>query len=153
MPKILTTADAAERGVESRSRLMENGEYRDSLTMGGKYGIGYVLTTMSADSGGGWQNAHFHRCTLETYIVQKGWIAIARPFFGAEPTIWVLREGGVFTILSGHSHNVYVPAGAVFHTVRHGEVTGEKDWFPNEELDRLSKLLTEGRILSFECRG
>ncbi len=148
MPRILTSEECVARGVEPRSRLMENGEYRDSLTVGGNHGIGYILTTMPSDSGGGWQNAHFHVKARETYVVQKGWIASALLLVpGGEPIYRIFREGGVFTTQPMQAHNVYMPAGAVIHTVRHGDVTGEKDWFASEELDRLSKRLAEADIL------
>lgn len=148
MPRILTSEEVAARGVESRSRLMDNGEYRDSLTVGGNHGIGYILTTMPPDSGGGWQNAHYHRKAMETYVVQKGWIASALLLVpNGDPVFRIFREGAVFTTLPMQAHNVYMPAGAVVHTVRHGDVTGEKDWFASEELDWFTKPITEANLV------
>jgi hypothetical protein len=50
----------------------------------------------------------------------------------------------------GISHNVYLPAGAVIHTVKHGEAS-ETDWHEDLELDRTTKPITEDEILAAAC--
>lgn len=143
----LTQEQCAAHGIEFRGREMENREYRFSLTQGGNHGIGYILTVMPDDAGG-WQNAHYHVKAQETYVVQKGWIASAVLLVpGGSPVFRIFREGVVFTTEPGQAHNVYMPAGAVIHTIRHGQVTGEKDWFKSPELDALTAKLTEENVL------
>jgi len=69
---------------------------------------------------GGWQNSHWHKKVKETYIVQSGWIGYAESR-GGEPELYIYREGESFTTPPGVIHTVYLPAGAVIHTVKHGQ--------------------------------
>jgi hypothetical protein len=121
-------------------RLMENGEKRFRFKM--PDGTAYIRT--EAGEVGAWQNAHHHKGVRETYIVQDGWMAYAEcrnDAFYFE----VCGEGRVFTSEPGIDHNVFLPAGAVIHTVQHGHAVGNpekknNDWFPSSaEFDEWSK--------------
>jgi len=125
-------------------RSMENGEQRVRVTASD--GSAYIRTEAAAE--GAWQNAHHHKGVLETYIIQKGWIAVA----DAPNHRWrirLFRAGQVFTSEQGVDHNVYMPADAVIHTVQHGEVVANpqkgngKDWYAAASaFDRWSKALS-----------
>jgi hypothetical protein len=54
----------------------------------------------------------------------------------------------VFTVLPGRAHNIYLPAGAILHTVKHGDCPLAGDWHPSIELDLQTKHLTEREILA-----
>ena len=144
MSKLL---DCKVLGVEISIEQMDNGENRFWLM---KDGAGYILTEMSKDSCG-WQNSHYHEGVMETYVVQRGWIASAE--FVPEKDamkMTVHRAGAVFTTHPGHHHNIYMSAEAVIHTVKHGDLSVQqktgKDWFESKVLDALTKHLSEDEI-------
>ena len=125
---------------------MPNGERRRRLT--DAMGLGYVLTEASEE--GGWQDSHLHRGLSETYVVQRGWIAVAEISAGHGFKIQVLRPGAIWTALPGVIHNIYMSPHAVTHVVKHGE-GGQSDWIRNaatDRLDRWSKALSEQDLLS-----
>jgi hypothetical protein len=125
---------------------MDNGEYRFRLMREGQdMGYGYILTEMPLDKWG-WQNSHHHQGVMETFIVQSGWIAYAELRGGIGLLIKICKPGEMFTSMPGIPHNVYMPAGAVIHTVKHGDCSIKKDWFANPELDELVNHLTEENI-------
>ncbi|MBT9596192.1 MAG: cupin domain-containing protein [Vitreoscilla sp.] len=87
-------------------------------------GTRYIRTVRPAGSGGEWQDAHYHRSVLETYIVQAGWIAFVEETDG-QPRARRLEPGEIVTTQPGVHHNVYMADGAVIHTVKHGIADGE----------------------------
>lgn len=134
---------AGELGISTSHTKMDNGELRYRLVA--KDGSSYIRTEASAD--GGWQNSHYHKSLLETYIVQDKWLAFAELDDG-DARLWIMRAGDIYTTRVGVSHNVYLPAHAVLHTVKHGG-TGEcTDWFGDPALDELTKRLSEAEILA-----
>lgn len=140
------SAKAAEQfyGISSSHSEMPNGEYRFRLNSKGD-GTAYIRTVASNE--GGWQNAHFHTHVFETYIVQKGWVGYAE-LVENTVRISIFQAGSLFTTRAGVIHNVYMPAKAVIHTVKHGESAGE-DRFESEETRRFTqdtKRLTEQDI-------
>ena len=146
MPEKLTVEQCAEFGITFPCNRMDNGEYRFRLMKGGSHGYGYILTMMPNDQPGEWQNSHYHEKAMETYIVQEGWIASARLLYDGTVDLVVYHEGESFKTNPGEAHNVYMPSGAVIHTIKHGELTGQKDWFASPELDVLTKGLNEAQI-------
>jgi hypothetical protein len=138
--------DALERfGISTTHHLMPNGETRFRLV--DRDGAGYVRT--EAGEAGAWQNSHLHRRMVETYIVQAGWVAVAQLSQNNELEITVLREGNVLSASPGVAHNVYMPAGAITHVVKHGTNTAD-DWVTSQAtalLDLLTKPLLEPDIL------
>ena len=107
--------------IVTRHEQMENGEYRFRLENQAD-GTAYVLTR--ADATGRWQQSHFHARLLETYVVQSGWMALAELIDG-RLSLRTFGPGCMVTTRPGMVHNVYLPAGAVIHTVKHGEAPGE----------------------------
>jgi len=134
-------------GITCRHELMENGELRFRLNS--EDGSAYIRT-VSGETGA-WQNSHFHKSVRETYIVQNGWMAFAS-LVDSRLSLSVLRIGDVITTEPFIAHNVYLPSGAVIHTVKHG-YSQEKDWFGDKELDKKTKHLTEDDIAKLVSMG
>ncbi|HVW82855.1 MAG TPA: hypothetical protein VHC68_02860 [Candidatus Paceibacterota bacterium] len=131
-------------GVVFSSHAMDNGETRHRVL---RQGYGYILTIMPPD-GGGWQNSHYHKEIKEQYTVQEGWICYACLVPGGNNggvSFKIYTAGQTFTT-GTEPHNVYMPGGAVIHTVKHGMTSLEKDWFPSPELDLLTKEVSENEL-------
>jgi hypothetical protein len=62
------------------------------------------------------------------------------------PKITIYRTGGIVTTVQGVAHNIYLPAGAIIHTVKHNG-QGGKDWDAAPDLDEHTKQLKESDIL------
>ena len=135
-------AATRSEGIRTRHERMANGEVRFRLLAGD--GSAYIRTIAGRD--GAWQNSHYHKSVVETYIVQRGWAALVE-LAGDQPVWHILRSGDVFTTKPNVSHNIYMPPGSALHTVKHG--SGEQDdWHPCPKLDVLTKSLSEPEILS-----
>jgi hypothetical protein len=142
MPKNLGPADFDVLGAQFPCAQMDNGEYRLRLM---RENYGYIMTIAGKE--GAWQNSHYHNGVRETYIVQTGWMAMAELEDDGSVIFHVFKEGGIVTTEPGMVHNVYLPAGAVIHTVKHGDVSAENDWHASPELDVKTKLVTEEQLL------
>jgi hypothetical protein len=139
--KLLTEDAVRASGIKTQHERMENGELRFRLTADD--GSGYIRTVASET--GGWQNSHYHEAVLETYISQQGWMALAE--LVDHEVLWhFLLPGDVYTTRPKISHNVYLPAHAVIHTVKHGTVAGGVDWHADSLLDSLTKPVLEEDI-------
>jgi len=147
--KHLTFEEMRALGVAIDGRVMENGEKRYSLKVGQQ---GYIWTEPPAGEQPKWQNAHHHKGLRETYIVERGKIALAYRLLDYEPAglIQVFGPGEIFTNHPGEDHNVYLFAGSAIHTVQHGEPvpnpakTSKVDWYDADpDFDAWSKSLTE----------
>lgn len=103
-----------------------NGELRFRLNCND--GSAYIRTVTTDDSQG-WQNPHFHKHLRETYIVETGWIGYIEICNGVIETK-KYGEGDVFTTIRDVAHNIYMPANATIHTVKHNADTSseETDW-------------------------
>jgi hypothetical protein len=99
---------------------MPNGELRFRLRKSD--GTAYIRT--EASEVGGWQKSHYHKSVRETYIVQRGWIALAEAA-SKGPRVRIFRSGDLFTTQPGVIHNIYMSGKSVIHTVKHGEAIGE----------------------------
>lgn len=123
MEEIDISSDEAKRkhGITSRHSRMPNGELRFRLLKAD--GTAYIRTEASLDSG--WQRSHYHNQVKETYIVQAGWMGYAQ-LVDDNPTYHIYKKGESFTTRPWIIHNVYLPSGAVVHTVKHGESKNEK---------------------------
>ena len=109
-----------KHGITCPHSRAENGELRFRLLKND--GTAYIRT--EAPPEGGWQDSHWHNKVMETYIVQSGWIGYAEMRDG-EPELIIYRAGESFTTPPNVIHNVYLPAEAVIHTVKHGEAREE----------------------------
>lgn len=139
----ITTDRASELGISTSHSKMDNGELRYRLVA--KDGSSYIRTEASTE--GGWQNSHYHKTLLETYIVQDKWLAFAE-LDGSDVRLWIMRAGDIYTTRVGVSHNVYLPPHAVLHTVKHGGTGEDSDWFSDPALDELTRHLSEAEILA-----
>lgn len=141
--RVISDAEAAEKfGVQSYHEQMANGEVRFRLNSND--GSSYIRTesVQSSFAGeSGWQNGHFHKQAVETYVVQSGtMILVSKTPDGTEYKI--LKSGDVVSTEPLVPHNVYLSPGSKIHTVKHGG-DGQPDWHPFPELDEETKSLTE----------
>ncbi|WP_125255598.1 hypothetical protein [Brevundimonas fluminis] len=120
-----------EHGVRTHHNRFESGEVRFRLMSSD--GNGYILTRASHD---GWQNSHVHYRTQETYIVEAGWMVLAVEGPRGVETSW-LGPGDIVTTPIGQVHNVYLPAAAIIHTVKHGARGGDQDRTPVPRFDEV----------------
>jgi len=97
-------------------RMATNGELRFRLKCSD--GTAYIRTQTTGQSQG-WQKPHFHQFSRETYIVERGWIGYAELNRG-RLLQRMYAAGQTFTTEPGVVHNIYMPADAVIHTVKHG---------------------------------
>jgi hypothetical protein len=141
------TINAAEsrfhNGITAELEKMENGELRYKLKK--TDGTAYIRT--EAPPNGGWQEAHFHNKVIETYIVQNKWIGFA-VLVDKEPSYRIYKETQIFTVTPLVIHNIYMPKGAVVHTVKHGKAKGERRLtnFETEKFTDLTKKISENKL-------
>lgn len=143
MTKISCEVAKADHGITCPHEAMDNGELRFRLTS--EDGSAYIRTVSGTN--GAWQNSHYHKSVKETYIVQKGWMAFAS-LSGDKVSLVIAKAGHLITSEPFVVHNVYLPAGAVIHTVKHG-ASEEKDWFGDEEFDKATKNISEEEMIRF----
>lgn len=138
----ITESEASKvYGINTDHERMPNGELRFRLTSSD--GNNYIRTVASA--AGAWQVAHSHVSLRETYIIERGWMALAERQESILK-ISVYWPGDLVTTRPTISHNVYLPANAVIHTVKHGS-NEQHDWKEDSGLTAETKSLTEKDIL------
>ncbi|MEP4380369.1 MAG: hypothetical protein ABJ215_00480 [Alphaproteobacteria bacterium] len=135
-----------EFGIFTRHEKMPNGEHRFRLKKSD--GTAYIRT--EAGLHGAWQESHFHLNVRETYIVQSGWIAYAEEQ-GGRFTIEIFRPGELFTTQIGIVHNVYMSAGSVIHTVKHGSSQeDDRHTHGTQEFDaKCRRINTDSELLDY----
>lgn len=140
---------ALNHNIHARHSRLDTGELRFRL-MCGRDGNGYVRTEAAAS---GWQRSHFHKRTLETYIVERGWmmLAVAPSRASGKPHLQYLGPRSLVTTSLHKVHNVYLPKGAVVHTVKHGGRIAEDDWHAAPAFDEI--LLGHGPKLIADARA
>jgi len=141
---IPTEEATSTHGISTKHGRMPNGELRFRLVS--RDGNDYIRTVASQTSG--WQKAHFHRSLRETYIVERGWMALAEKN-NAGMSLTIYRPNDVVTTTPNVVHNVYLPSQAVIHTVKHG-AAGAGDWTEDAAFTEATSQLTESTILSWE---
>lgn len=137
----------AARMVAKHDVMTANGERRFRLQKEDD-GTAYIRT--EASHSGGWQNSHHHDHCTETYIVQSGWMAAAELRDG-EVMLTRYEAGQIYSTEAGVVHNVYLPADAVIHTVKHGPAA-KGDWHGNTPaaiiLNDQTKRIAESAIIA-----
>jgi len=148
----ITPKEAREKYsiVTNHREMQPNGELRFALSHSD--GTRYIRTERPLNAGGEWQNAHYHRSVYETYIVQCGWIAFAEDIDGVF-SLRILKEGAITTIQPLRRHNVYMSAGAIVHTVKHGTGQGEDREPAPEFNEKCQAWRSESNIRSFAMRS
>jgi hypothetical protein len=125
----ITDGDARkDHGITTCHNRTPEGELRFRLKKSD--GTAYIRTEAEI---GGWQQSHFHRHVLETYVVQSGWMALGELVSG-ELRLAIVEPGQVVTTRPNVIHNVYLPKGAVIHTVKHGSAVED-----DREIDERTK--------------
>lgn len=140
-PRDLLPEEARTNGVSTEHSEMPNGELRFRLKH--EDGTAYIRT--EATDSGGWQKSHFHRNARETYIVQRGRMALAELVEGAL-RIRIFGPNDICTTEPNVSHNVYMYRNSVIHTVKHGDGGSAADWHSNPLLDQKTAHLDETDI-------
>jgi hypothetical protein len=146
-PRDIEPEEARSKGVWIHHSEMPNGELRFRL----KHSDGTAYSRTEATEDSGWQNSHYHRSILETYIVQRGRMALAELVDGALK-MRVFGRGEICTTEPNISHNVYLFRGSVIHTVKHGEGGNAADWQANPSLDERTVHLDEADILRLSSK-
>ena len=133
-------------------RKMENEETRFRAKF--PNGAAYIHTEAGE---GGWQNAHYHKGLDETFIVEQGWVAVAKRIDSLWGVIlYVSRE--TFVIEKNTPNNIFLPKGAIIHTIQFGTFgspignpdKGDADWWPTTpEFDTWSKGLSLENIADY----
>jgi hypothetical protein len=146
-PRDIEPEEARTKGVWAEHSQMPNGELRFRL----KHSDGTAYSRTEATENSGWQNSHFHRSIRETYIVQRGRMALAELVDGTLK-MRVFERSEICTTEPNISHNVYLYRDSVIHTVKHGEGGNAADWQANPSLDELTAHLDETDILRLSCK-
>jgi len=133
--------EARARGVSTHHSEMPNGELRFRL----RHDDGTAYSRTEATGNGGWQNSHDHRTVRETYITQRGRMALAELIDDAL-RIRLFGPGEICTTEPNIPHNVYLYGNTVIHTVKHGDGASDTDWYPNPILDQKTRHLSEADI-------
>ncbi len=138
--RMLSAEDVAKHGIVMSHELMDNGELRFRLKASD--GTGYIRT--EAGKNGQWQSSHFHKTTREIYIVQRSWMCMAI-YDNGKLTLRIYHEGEYTEVEPMTAHNVFLPEGAITHTVKFGNADAE-DWRFFPELDPMTRGLSEEDI-------
>ena len=136
-------------GIALAAKVMPNGETRTRISHP-ETGLSLSITsTFEAPEAHGWQNSHRHVSgIIETYVVQIGWLVVARQdTLTSQPLFTHYRSGSVFTLDGEDAHNVYVSPAAIFACVKHGSKEGRDDWVPAKDFDKVVKHLTEADFI------
>ncbi|MEO0502693.1 MAG: cupin domain-containing protein [Pseudomonadota bacterium] len=131
-----------EFGVSVSHEQMENGELRFRLNS--RDGSAYIRTHAGKTDGGrssGWQNAHYHKHSKETYIVQSGLLILATRD-GQHVLYQSFAPGEAVSTQPYVSHNVFLREDTVVHTVKTGS-DQTNDWHADLDLDAETKALSE----------
>jgi hypothetical protein len=133
--------EARAKGVWTEHSEMPNGELRFRL----RHDDGTAYSRTEAAGNGGWQKSHHHRNVRETYITQRGRMALAELIDGAL-RMRVFGSNEICTTEPNIPHNVYLYPDAVIHTVKHGDAGSATDWHSDPSLDEKTLHLNEADI-------
>jgi hypothetical protein len=128
-----------KHGIFTNHEEMDNGQYRFRLVS--KDGSAYIRT--EAKGHPDWQSSHHHEIK-ETYIVQAGWMALAR-WRNDQLQIEMYGPDERFATEPIEVHNVYLSTKAIIHTIKHG-VAKDPRWHPDPDFDKKTQHLTEKKI-------
>ena len=109
-PRDIEAHDARAMGVCTHHSEMPNGERRFRL----KHDDGTAYSRTEATEGGGWQKSHSHRAVRETYITQRGRMALAELIDDAL-RIRLFGPHEICTTEPNIPHNVYLYGNTVIH--------------------------------------
>ena len=140
-PRDIEAHEARAMGVSTHHSEMPNGELRFRL----KHDDGTAYSRTEATDEGGWQNSHSHRGVRETYIIQRGRMALAE-LIDDRLRLRVFGRGEICTTEPNIPHNVYLYGNTVVHTVKHGDGVGAADWHSSPLLDAKTRHLNEQDI-------
>ena len=140
MTKITNDIATSDYGITFQHEKMQSGELRFRLVS--EDGSSYTRTVNP--NHGVWQNSHYHQSIKETYIVQKGWVAVAS-LIDDVLSLEIANTGDTFAVQPLIIHNLYLSADSVIHTIKQG-ISASNDWFGDYALDKATKHLSEEGI-------
>ena len=146
-PRDIGPEEAHAKGVSIEHSEMRNGELRFRL----KFDDGTAYSRTEATNSGGWQKSHYHRSVRETYIVQRGRIALAELVEGILK-VRIFGPNEICTTEPNISHNLYLYRNSVIHTVKHGEGGNNADWRASPSLDEKTVHLGESDITHMSAK-
>lgn len=144
MPQISSEEAEEKHDITAIHSLMPNKELRFRLSKSTE-GSGYIRT--EASTTGGWQKAHYHESVLETYVVQSGWIVACEERGNGAYRYVKYEAGQVFTTQPRVVHNIYMSAGSVIHTVKHGQLPAGKTSDRIDKAERAQRMTEENKAL------
>lgn len=141
-PRDIGPEEARTKGVSTEHNEMPSGERRFRL----KHDDGTAYSRTEAPAIGDWQKSHYHRSVRETYIVQRGRMALAEL---VEETLKlrVFGPNEICTTKPNVSHNVFLYGNSVIHSVKHGDGGDRTDWHASPSLDEKTLHLDEAEIM------
>lgn len=140
-PRDIEAHEARAMGVWTHHSEMPNGELRFRL----KHEDGTAYSRTEATDRGGWQNSHSHRSVRETYIIQRGRMALAE-LIDEALRMRLFDPNEMCTTEPNIPHNVYLYGDTVIHTVKHGDAASDSDWYSDPMLDEKTLHLNEADI-------
>ena len=140
MTKITNDIATSDYGITFQHEKMQSGELRFRLVS--EDGSSYTRTVNP--NHGVWQNSHYHQSIKETYIVQKGWVAVAS-LIDDVLSLEIANTGDTFAVQPLIIHNLYLSADSIIHTIKQG-ISASNDWFGDYDLDKATKHLLEEDI-------
>jgi len=119
--------------------IMENGELR--IYIRGPGNTAAIYSKSPDDEEQGWQNAHYHMFTFETYIVVKGKVIYAHLNEHNELVNEVYEAGEMFTVKPNIPHNILMFKSSAMFVIKHGKNLPHPsdDWFGDDKLQALTK--------------
>jgi hypothetical protein len=146
-PRDIGPEEARAKGVSTEHNEMPSGERRFRL----KHDDGTAYSRTEATASGGWQNSHYHRTVRETYIVQRGKMALAELVEGTL-RLCVFGPNEICTTKPNVAHNVYLYGNSVIHSLKHGDAGHHADWHASPRLDAKTVHLDEAAIMRLTAK-
>lgn len=132
-----------QHGLVRVNTIMGWGETR--FRLGADDGSSYIRTI--ATNHDTWQNSHFHKTVRETYIMQKGWCILVEVTEDQERLRFTkIAPPDPITTRPYVLHNIFIPADAIIHCVKHGPDGTVGDWHEVHGLDLLLDLLEPSEL-------
>lgn len=125
----ISIEEAASNGVTTAHHEMDNGELRYRLINSDT--TIYIRTESVLNPRSPkecWQRSHYHKGVKETYIVQRGEMALVELRGGDTLQFRVFGVNGTVMTEPPIPHNVFMFPGSIIHTVKHGHEGDRKSW-------------------------
>lgn len=133
MKEVIQNDILSKRNIKIENEEMPNKETRFRVKWEDFSGVNITTSSNTPN----WQNAHYHKCSKEIYVIQKGKILMAIEKNG-EVEFKQLQIGESIVIEPLTKHNVYMFENTMTYVIKYGQ-TVESDWYEDQELDKVSR--------------